>query len=88
MVVSYRDDGWLEIPHNLRKVGAYAEFVDDDGCGGQIIYVGPDPKIADSTETMDRLSNVLASATDADPTNPAEASPTMLLRHQPRLTPG
>lgn len=53
----------------------------DGGPGRRIIYVGPEPEIADSTETIERFLDVMAFATDADRTNTVAAALTVLLRH-------
>ena len=54
----------------------------DGGPGRRIIFVGPAPEIADSTETMERFLDVMAFATDADRTNTIGAALTVLLRRQ------
>lgn len=52
----------------------------DGGPGRRIIYVGPEPEIADSTVTIERFLDVMAFATDADRTNTVGAALTVLLR--------
>ena len=52
----------------------------DGDPGRRIIYVGSEPEIADSTETMERFLDVMAFASDADRTNTVGAALTVLLR--------
>jgi hypothetical protein len=52
----------------------------DGGPGRRIIYVGPEPEIADSTETIKKFLGVMAFATEADRTNTVAAALTVLLR--------
>ena len=51
----------------------------DGGPGSRILYIGPHPEIANSTETIERL-NVMAFASQADRTNAVGAALTVLLR--------
>ena len=57
----------------------------DGGPGQRILYLGPKPAIADSTETIDRFLDVMAFASNADRTNTVAAALTVLLR---RMWPG
>ena len=53
----------------------------DGGEGQRLLYVGPRPKIADSTETIRRFLDVMDFASPADRTNTVAAALTVLLRH-------
>lgn len=52
----------------------------DGGPGKRIIYVGPEPVIATSMETIKRFLDVMAFAADADRTNTMGAALTVILR--------
>jgi hypothetical protein len=53
-----------------------------DGAEGQrLLYVGPEPRIADSTEAISRFLDVMDFASSADRTNTVAAALTVLLRH-------
>jgi hypothetical protein len=53
----------------------------DGGDGERLLYVGHEPRIAESTETIDRFLDVMDFATSADRTNTVAAALTVLLRH-------
>ncbi len=57
----------------------------DGGPGNYILYLGPKPEIARTTETIERFLKVMAFASNADSTNTVGAALTVLLR---RLWPG
>jgi hypothetical protein len=53
----------------------------NDGCpGNRILYLGPHPEIANTTENIERFLNVMAFATNADRTNAVAAALTVLFR--------
>jgi hypothetical protein len=54
----------------------------DGGEGQRLLYVGPAPRIADSTETINCFLDVMAFASNADRTNTVAAALTILLRHR------
>jgi hypothetical protein len=53
----------------------------DGGEGRRLLYVGPAPRIADSTTTIQQLLDVICFATNADRTNTVAAALTVRLRH-------
>jgi hypothetical protein len=53
----------------------------DGGDGRRRLYVGPEPRIADSTEAIRRFLDVMDFAGNADRTNTVAAALTVLLRH-------
>ncbi len=53
----------------------------DGGEGKRLLYVGPEPRIADSTDTINRFLDVMDFASNADRTNTVAAALTVLLRH-------
>ena len=53
----------------------------DLGFGRRMLYVGPEPRIADSTDTINVLGSDGLSPSDADRTNAVAAALTVLLRH-------
>ena len=53
----------------------------DGGPGQRVLYVGPEPEIADSTATIEQFLNMMDFATNADRTNAVGASITVALRH-------
>ena len=57
----------------------------DEGC---LLYLGPEPQVVDSAETVNRFLDVMAFATNADRTNAVAAALTVLLRnHWPGAKP-
>jgi hypothetical protein len=52
----------------------------DGGEGQRLLYVGPEPRIAETTETTSRFLDVMDFATNADRTNTVAAALTVLLR--------
>jgi hypothetical protein len=52
----------------------------DGGPGKRIIYFGPEPEIADSTEAIQKFLGVMAFATEADYSNTIGAALTVILR--------
>ena len=54
----------------------------DGGPGHRILYLGPNPEIANGTETIERFLDVMAFASNADRTNTVAAALTVLLRRQ------
>ena len=53
----------------------------DGGPGQQVLYVGPEPEIADSTATIEQFLDMMDFATNADRTNAVAAALTVRLRH-------
>jgi hypothetical protein len=53
----------------------------DGGEGQRLLYVGPEPRIADSTETISGFLKVMDFDSSADRTNTVAAALTVLLRH-------
>jgi hypothetical protein len=53
----------------------------DGGEGKRLLYVGPEPRIADSTDTINRFLDVMDFDSNADRTNTVAAALTVLLRH-------
>ena len=54
----------------------------DAGIGQRVLYVGPEPTITDSTETLATFLDVMAFASNADRTNTVAAALTVLLRRK------
>ncbi len=54
----------------------------DGGEGKRLLYVGPEPRIADVTDTINRFLDVMDFASNADRTNTVAAALTVLLRHR------
>jgi hypothetical protein len=54
----------------------------DNGPGQRVLYLGSDPEIADSTETIEVFLEVMDFASLADRTNTVAAALTLLLRHR------
>ncbi len=54
----------------------------DGGPGNYILYLGPKPRIAGTTETIERFLKVMAFASNADRTNTVGAALTVLLRRR------
>jgi hypothetical protein len=53
----------------------------DAGPGQRVLYLGPEPEIANSTATIEAFLSVMDFATNADRTNTIAAALTLLLRH-------
>ncbi len=75
-------------PLYLDDFSLAASGYNDCGLGQRVLYLGPEPQIACSTETIERFLNVMAFATNADRTNTVAAALTVMLhRHWPGQKP-
>jgi hypothetical protein len=54
----------------------------DGGPGERVLYVGPEPEIADSTATIEQFLDMMDFETNADRTNAIAAALTVVLRHR------
>jgi hypothetical protein len=54
----------------------------DGGPGQRVLYVGPEPEIANSTATIEEFLNMMDFASNADRTNAVGAALTVLLRYR------
>jgi hypothetical protein len=72
-------DQVVRTPIYLRDFLLVQPGYNDDGPGQRVLYLGPEPQITDSTETINRFLDVMAWASNADRTNAVAAAITMLL---------
>jgi hypothetical protein len=54
----------------------------DGGTGWRVLYLGPDPEIADTTEAIEQFLRVMDFASNADRTNTVAAALTVLLHRK------
>jgi hypothetical protein len=75
-------------PLYLRDFSFAQPGYQDGGDEGFLVYVGPEPRIIDSVETIQRFLDVMDFASNADRTNAVAAALTVLLRnHWPGAKP-
>ena len=74
-------DQVAKTPRYLEDFSILPTGYHDFGEGQHLLYVGSDPEIVESTETIDRFLDVMPFATSADRTNTVAAALTLLLRH-------
>jgi hypothetical protein len=74
-------DAVVRTPYYLSDFSLGPPGYHDGGVGERVLYVGPTPDIAETTETIVRFLGVMDFATAADRTNAVGAALTVQLRH-------
>jgi hypothetical protein len=66
-------------PFFLRDFRLCTPGYNDDGPGNRVLYIGPEPRIAETTETIDQFLDVMPWHSNADRTNAVAAAITRIL---------
>ena len=75
-------DEVVRTPYYLDDFSPVQAGYHDGGPGRRILYVGPEPEVSDSLDTLSAFLGVMDFATEADRTNAVAAALTVLLRHR------
>ena len=75
-------DEVVRAPYYLDDFSPVQAGYHDGGPGRRILYVGPEPEVSDSLDTLSAFLGVMDFATEADRTNAVAAALTVLLRHR------